>query len=99
MLFLCGLFAQHLSPVAGTFNSTAHSGNGTNANTFSYSDAEGNTFTWEVSAVNNTITVDKKGGTLAESPLIPDSPHNTANGQANGQAPFARLPGGRTPDN
>jgi len=102
--FLPGPFAiettiQNHQFATGTFNSTAHGGNGTNANTFSYSDTEGNTFTWKVSAANNTITVDTKGGTLARSPLIPDSPQHSTNVQANHQGPAARLPGGRTPDN
>ena len=44
---------------------TGNTGNGTNSNTFSYVDLAGNTYDREVTAVDNNITSDHQGGTLA----------------------------------
>ena len=53
--------------VGGFFHtaSTGNTGNGTNSNTFSYVDTRGNTYDREVTAVDNIITADHQGGTLA----------------------------------
>ena len=56
------------SPLLGAFFQLATGGNfgfGNSSNTFSYADANGNTYTRQVSAVNATITHDAQGGTLA----------------------------------
>ncbi|KAH9901591.1 peptide N-acetyl-beta-D-glucosaminyl asparaginase amidase A-domain-containing protein [Cubamyces lactineus] len=44
---------------------TGNTGNGTNSNTFSYVDLAGNTYDREVTAIDNNITSDHQGGTLA----------------------------------
>ena len=74
--------------------STGNTGNGTNSNTFSYTDALGNTYDREVTAVNNNITADHQGGTLAPRTAV----HLPVFGpQAQSQVPLAkpRLPGAR----
>jgi len=45
----------------------SNTGTGSNNNTFSYSDLDGNTFTRQVNASNNSIIFDRQGGTLAPS--------------------------------
>ncbi|KAF5326368.1 hypothetical protein D9611_000008 [Ephemerocybe angulata] len=49
-----------------TIASTGNFGNGTNNNTFAYSDADGNTYSRRVNAAYNVITLDEIEGTLAE---------------------------------
>jgi len=70
--------------------STGNTGNGTNSNTFSYSDAAGNTFQRKVDAVLNNITLDVQSGTLA-----PASSHHNPPQKLVGPVGQARLPGGR----
>ncbi|KAF8964688.1 peptide N-acetyl-beta-D-glucosaminyl asparaginase amidase A-domain-containing protein [Flammula alnicola] len=70
---------------------TGNTGNGTNSNVFSYSDAVGNTFSRVVDAVLNNITFDKQSGSLA--PI--SSPHQFPLPPFTGFAGKARLPNGR----
>lgn len=70
--------------------STGNTGNGTNNNTFSYTDLAGNTFDREVNAAFNNITFDHVGGTLASSSQAPFSVSIPPQ-----IMPLARLPGGR----
>ncbi|KAF8077943.1 peptide N-acetyl-beta-D-glucosaminyl asparaginase amidase A-domain-containing protein [Lyophyllum atratum] len=49
-------------------------GNGTSNNTFAYVDLAGNTYTREVNAALNVITLNREGGSLAPSELANDSP-------------------------
>lgn len=53
--------------VAGFYNlaPTGNFGNGTNSNNFAYEDADGNTYTRQVNAAFNNITLDRIGGSLA----------------------------------
>lgn len=48
----------------------SNTGQGSNNNTFSYSDLAGNTYTRKVNASNNVILLDQQGGTL---PPVQDS--------------------------
>ena len=88
--------SQVLLCVGGFFRiaSTGNSGNGTNSNVFSYVDAEGNTYDREVTAVNNVITSDHQGGTLAPQTAAPLEPASESK-----QSPLVitkpRLPGAR----
>lgn len=74
-----------------TIASTGNSGNGTNSNTFFYIDDNGNTYDREVTAVNNNITADHQGGTLAptSSFKFPGSVQNPLS------LPSPRFPGAR----
>jgi len=67
-------------------------GDGTNNNTFIYSDLVGNTYTRNVNVANDIILFDKEGGNLK-----PVGDHTTLPSQiSNVNAPFAaRLPGGK----
>ncbi|KAL7283571.1 LOW QUALITY PROTEIN: hypothetical protein ACG7TL_003006 [Trametes sanguinea] len=71
---------------------TGNTGNGTNSNTFSYVDLAGNTYDREVTAVDNNITSDHQGGTLAPRSAV-------AFPNFGSQTPLVvakpRLPGGR----
>ncbi|KAI0724017.1 peptide N-acetyl-beta-D-glucosaminyl asparaginase amidase A-domain-containing protein [Cerioporus squamosus] len=93
--FILGSTIHNRQLASGFFTiaSTGNSGNGTNSNTFSYVDAKGNTYDREVTAVNNNITSDHQGGTLAPQSAAPLSPSNK------GQTPLTitkpRLPGAR----
>ncbi|TCD66018.1 hypothetical protein EIP91_001918 [Steccherinum ochraceum] len=78
-----------------TIASTGNFGNGTSQNTFTYSDTHGNTYNRQVSAVDNNITSDHQGGTLA--PKV--GPHFPAFGPNALSVPKARLPGGRVRGN
>ena len=74
-----------------TIASTGNTGNGTNSNTFFYIDENGNTYDREVTAVNNNITADHQGGSLAPTstfkfPPVVHSPLSL---------PFPRFPGAR----
>ncbi|KAL0946894.1 hypothetical protein HGRIS_013058 [Hohenbuehelia grisea] len=76
-----------------TIASTGNSGNGTSQNQLSYVDLAGNTYSRQVNAVLNNITLDRQSGSLA--------PHQTVHFPIIGpfkDATFgrARLPGGRT---
>jgi hypothetical protein len=78
---------------AGFFQETSagNFGNGTSTNTFSYTDAKGNTYQRQVSSVNTNITSDHQGGNLA--PLPAPKSINLPKAQAKFSVP--RLPGGR----
>ncbi|KAI0647264.1 peptide N-acetyl-beta-D-glucosaminyl asparaginase amidase A-domain-containing protein [Trametes meyenii] len=56
---------RQLATAFFTISSSGNFGNGTNSNTFSYTDLAGNTYDREVTAVDNNITADHQGGTLA----------------------------------
>ncbi|KAJ3541852.1 hypothetical protein NM688_g6033 [Phlebia brevispora] len=73
--------------------STGNFGFGNNSNTFSYSDLNGNTYTWDVSSVNTSITHNAQGGTLAQNHQLPDETSSEV------QSIFAkpRLPGRNNP--
>ena len=79
-----------------TFSSNGNRGNGTNNNTFAYSDQAGNTFNRVADAAFNRITFDQQSGTLAPIQVA------AAKEAQPSTAPFldnvfgsARLPGGR----
>ena len=74
-----------------TIASTGNSGNGTNSNVFSYVDQEGNTFDREVTAVDNNITSDHQGGSLAPTSAF----HFPGLSQTPLAIPTPRLPGAR----
>ncbi|OJT07842.1 Peptide-N4-(N-acetyl-beta-glucosaminyl)asparagine amidase A [Trametes pubescens] len=65
--FILGSTIHERQIASGFFHeaATGNTGNGTNSNTFSYVDTAGNTFNRQVSAVDNNITSDHQGGTLA----------------------------------
>ncbi|KAI0780713.1 peptide N-acetyl-beta-D-glucosaminyl asparaginase amidase A-domain-containing protein [Trametes elegans] len=92
--FILGSTIKERQLASGFFHeaSTGNTGNGTNSNTFTYVDTAGNTFDREVTAVNNNITADHQGGTLA--PRI-----SQAFPSFDTQTPFVvskpRLPGAR----
>ncbi|RDX56537.1 hypothetical protein OH76DRAFT_1509456 [Lentinus brumalis] len=96
--FILGSTIHNHQLASGFFKvaSTGNSGNGTNSNTFSYVDAKGNTYDREMTAVNNVITSDHQGGTLAPQSAVPVSPSTP---DSKGQSPLAitkpRLPGAR----
>ncbi|KAI0306572.1 peptide N-acetyl-beta-D-glucosaminyl asparaginase amidase A-domain-containing protein [Multifurca ochricompacta] len=75
----------HLAPTGNTGS------NGTSNNTFDYVDTTGHTYTRQVNASSNVITLDRQGGNLAPSP-IPDQLSEVSPAQA---VMKARLPGGR----
>ncbi|CDO72908.1 hypothetical protein BN946_scf185002.g93 [Trametes cinnabarina] len=92
--FILGSTIHERQLASGFFHtaSTGNTGNGTNSNTFSYIDLAGNTYDREVTAVDNNITSDHQGGTLA--------PHYAVTFPNFGpQTPLVvvkpRLPGGR----
>ncbi|KAH9945923.1 peptide N-acetyl-beta-D-glucosaminyl asparaginase amidase A-domain-containing protein [Epithele typhae] len=97
--FILGSTIQERQLASGFFKvaSTGNTGNGTNSNTFSYADDDGNTFSRKVSAVNNNITSDVQSGSLAPAPAPASAVQDKHAGM---QAPLAitklRLPGGRT---
>lgn len=82
-------------PAAGIFQetSTGNTGNGTSINTLNYVDLAGNTFSRQVNADLNKITLDHQSGSLASAPssLRVQAP----SGQEMTMAK-ARLPGGRS---
>ncbi|KAH9857099.1 peptide N-acetyl-beta-D-glucosaminyl asparaginase amidase A-domain-containing protein [Lenzites betulinus] len=92
--FILGSTIRERQLATGFFHeaSTGNTGNGTNSNTFSYVDLAGNTFDREVTAVDNNITSDHQGGTLAPHAAV-SFPHFGA------QTPLVitqpRLPGKR----
>ncbi|KAI0652955.1 peptide N-acetyl-beta-D-glucosaminyl asparaginase amidase A-domain-containing protein [Cubamyces menziesii] len=65
--FILGSTIHERQLASGLFHtaSTGNTSNGTNYNTFSYVDLGGNTYDREVTAVDNNITFDHQGGTLA----------------------------------
>jgi len=63
---------------------------GSNNNTFSYSDLDGNTYTRNVNASNNTIVFDQQGGSLA-----PVQTKSSVPIPSNFAGWAARLPGGK----
>jgi len=67
-------------------------GNGSTSNTFSYSDANGNTYSRKVDASLNTITIDEQSGTLAPAPSAQRQPQSPASDDDRG---LPRLPSGR----
>ncbi|KAI0709482.1 peptide N-acetyl-beta-D-glucosaminyl asparaginase amidase A-domain-containing protein [Earliella scabrosa] len=93
--FILGSTIRNRQLASGFFRlaSTGNSGNGTNSNTFSYVDLEGNTYDREVTAVNNVITADHQGGTLAP-PTTAVHPAFIPSG-AQLELAIPRLPGGR----
>ncbi|GJE90903.1 peptide N-acetyl-beta-D-glucosaminyl asparaginase amidase A-domain-containing protein [Phanerochaete sordida] len=70
---------------------TGNFGNGTSSNTFSYSDAKGNTYTRTAASVNSTIVSDHEGGTLAAASPRPASSPADSDTQTGFARP--RLPG------
>jgi len=74
-----------------TLPNGTRTGDGSNNNTFNYSDLDGNTFTRKVNAFNNSIILDQQGGSLAPVPSL-TSVHVSPNLADFGAA---RLPGGR----
>ena len=74
-----------------TFPNGTATGEGSNNNTFSYSDLAGNTFTRRVNASQNVILLDQQGGSLSavQNGISTQGPHDNLAGWA------ARLPGGR----
>jgi hypothetical protein len=70
---------------------TGNTGNGTNSNTFSYSDQAGNTYSRVVDAVLNKITFDEQTGSLAPLPMPRQDPLQPFTGFTG----KIRLPGGR----
>ncbi|KAH9008587.1 peptide N-acetyl-beta-D-glucosaminyl asparaginase amidase A-domain-containing protein [Lactarius deliciosus] len=66
--FIMGTTIVEHQVAAGTVNTietNKFGSNGTSSNTFNYMDTEGNTYTRQVNASSNAITVDSQGGTLA----------------------------------
>ncbi|TBU49086.1 peptide N-acetyl-beta-D-glucosaminyl asparaginase amidase A-domain-containing protein [Dichomitus squalens] len=65
--FILGSTIKNHQTATGFFTvaSTGNTGNGTNSNVFSYVDLKGNTYDREVTAVDNNITSDHQGGSLA----------------------------------
>ncbi|KAI8989648.1 peptide N-acetyl-beta-D-glucosaminyl asparaginase amidase A-domain-containing protein [Trametes punicea] len=92
--FILGSTIHERQLASGFFHlaSTGNTGNGTNFNTFTYVDLAGNTYDREVTAVDNNITSDHQGGSLAPRSTI-------AFPSFSPQTPFVvaqpRLPGGR----
>jgi len=70
---------------------TGNTGNGTNSNTFSYSDQAGNTYSRVVEAVLGNITFDKQTGSLALLPTPEQNPLQPLTAYTG----KVRLPGGR----
>lgn len=89
--FLLGSTINMRQQAGGFFNETAagNTGNGTSTNTFTYVDTKGNTYDREVSAVDNVITADHQGGSLAPAPAVVGGVQGAA------FIAQARLPGGR----
>ncbi|KAK7054898.1 hypothetical protein VNI00_003361 [Paramarasmius palmivorus] len=89
-LILATTIQNHQPHTGGNF------GNGTNNNTFSYSDAAGNTYNRRVNAAFNNITLDVEGGSLASSGLRSASldPPSVDSEQAYFAFAGAHLPGG-----
>ncbi|OSD08639.1 hypothetical protein PYCCODRAFT_1441479 [Trametes coccinea BRFM310] len=92
--FILGSTIHERQLASGFFQTapTGNTGNGTNSNTFSYVDLAGNTYDREVTAVDNNITSDHQGGTLAPRSAV-------AFPNFGSQTPLVvakpRLPGGR----
>ncbi|KAF9464707.1 peptide N-acetyl-beta-D-glucosaminyl asparaginase amidase A-domain-containing protein [Collybia nuda] len=78
---------------SGFFNISpaGNTGNGTNANTFEYIDADGNTYGRKVTALLNNITFDVQSGNLAPVTVR----QSTSVDQGLFEGSHARLPGGR----
>ncbi|KAH0583869.1 hypothetical protein H2248_009465 [Termitomyces sp. 'cryptogamus'] len=84
---------EHQTAVAFfNISPSGNTGNGTNNNTFAYSDSAGNTYQRKVNAALNNITLDEQSGTLA-----PITDHDISKTLVPPQTKFthARLPGGR----
>jgi len=71
-----------------------HTSSGNNSNTFSYSDAAGNTFNRKVTVILNNITQDEISGSLANHPQV--IPSGNSAGPASDTFAAARAPGGRS---
>ncbi|KAI0807607.1 peptide N-acetyl-beta-D-glucosaminyl asparaginase amidase A-domain-containing protein [Fomes fomentarius] len=97
--FILGSTITNHQLATGFFHLSAsgNSGNGTNSNTFSYVDQNGNTYDREVSVVNNNITSDRQDGTLPPQTLQLPSISHAANIPLVVAKP--RLPGARQTGN
>ncbi|RPD66354.1 hypothetical protein L226DRAFT_478924 [Lentinus tigrinus ALCF2SS1-7] len=95
--FILGSTIHNHQLASGFFQvaSTGNIGNGTNSNTFSYVDTKGNTYDREVTVVNNNITADHQGGTLASQTAGLSEPSDMENKQTPLVITKPRLPGAR----
>ncbi|EGN92433.1 hypothetical protein SERLA73DRAFT_172869 [Serpula lacrymans var. lacrymans S7.3] len=91
--FILGSTITERQLASGYFGETASGnyGNGTSNNTFVYADTQDNTFTWNVDAAYDVITLNQQSGSLATNAL-PEFPQATKAMSL----PAARLPGGKT---
>lgn len=78
-------------------SANGNTGNGTSNNTLTYIDLAGNTYDREVNALNDNITSDHQGGSLAGAPfLFPtfSKATSTLSGMARMPRPNLKLPNG-----
>lgn len=75
--FILGSTVANHQTAAGYFflTDSGNYGNGTNSNTFSYTDTDGNTYWRNVNAAYDNITLDESGGSLASRTYPSSFPH------------------------